>query len=83
MAQWAVQRQRAMVVRPLFDHLERRGVKQVWLAGRLDMTPQRLHHIKVGIVAAPEGFIEVACAELGITPRDLGVTTRARARKSA
>ena len=75
MAQWAVQRQRVMGLRPLFDYLQQRGIRQTWLAARLGITPQRLSQIKSGILPTPEGFVEIACAELGISPKLLSKPT--------
>ena len=84
MTKWAVQRQRAMDLGPLFDYLERRGVKQTWLAAQLRMTKQRLYRIRIGDLPAPEGFLDIACAVLGISVDDLTGTPRAtRARRKS
>ncbi len=80
MATWAVRRQREMDLRPLFVYLEDHGIKQTWLATRLRMNKAKLTNIKTGLVIAPKGFVEIACAELGISPRELqGRPVRKRA----
>ena len=81
MATWAEKRQRAMALRPLFEYMEARGIKQTWLARRVGKSPAYLWKVKEGLIPTPEGFVEVACTALGISPKLVGFATQPR-RKS-
>ena len=85
MATWAEKRQRATALRPLFEYMESRGIRQTWLARRIGKSPQYLWKVKEGLIPTPAGFVDVACAELGISPRYLepGPTAARKQRKSA
>jgi transcriptional regulator with XRE-family HTH domain len=52
----------------MFEALEARGTPRAWFARKMGITRAQLYNYERGLNRVPQGFIERACALLGIPP---------------
>lgn len=66
---------RARELDPLYRYLKRHRYSQAWLAGELGIPKQNMFNYFRGVMVAPPGFLERACAVLDTPVAKMRVAT--------